>query len=97
MRLIDQTEAQTRAISFGLMQVMGQVAREHGFQGRFLSQLCDPDVGVDLGCHKLHECFAAHEGDPEAALLAYNGGGNSEYGKQVLARVTRYMPQQGAD
>ncbi len=82
----------TKAISFGLMQVMGEVAIEHGFPAsRFLTELCDPDTGVDYGCRKLQQCFAAHEGDPELSLLAYNGGGNAEYGKQVLARVANYQ------
>src|SRR5438477_6143358 len=44
------TEAVTRATSFGYMQVMGQVAREMGFQGRFLTQLCDASIGLDIGC-----------------------------------------------
>jgi soluble lytic murein transglycosylase-like protein len=92
MRLTDDTEAHARATSFGLMQIMGQTAREKGFQPRFLTELCDPDTGVEMGCRKLQECFAVH-GDPETSLLAYNGGGNPDYGKQVLARVAHYMPQ----
>ena len=86
----DPTEKQLRACSFGLMQVMGQTAREFGFQGKFLTQLCDPDIGVDVGCRKLRKCFMEY-GEDETALLAYNGGGNSEYGKQVLARVPHYV------
>jgi hypothetical protein len=31
-----------RSISWGLMQVMGQVAREHGFTAKSLAALCDP-------------------------------------------------------
>jgi soluble lytic murein transglycosylase-like protein len=98
MKLPEATEAQARATSFGLMQIMGQVAREKGFQPRFLTQLCDPDTGVELGCRKLQECFAVH-GDPETALLAFNGGGNPDYGGVVLSRVAHYMPQpaEGAD
>lgn len=95
---LEATEAQARSTSFGLMQTMGQVARERGFQGKFLTQLCDPDLGVDIGCRKLQECFAAHNGDPETSLLAYNGGGNAFYGQQVLARVAHYAHDaQGAD
>lgn len=91
LNLADPTEAYARAFSFGLMQVMGQVAREHGFQGRSLTQLCDPDIGIDIGCKKLQKCFALKPDNPEAALLVYNGGGNTYYGKQVLARVANYM------
>jgi soluble lytic murein transglycosylase-like protein len=96
MNLADATEAQARSTSFGLMQIMGQTARERGFTSRFLTELCDPDTGVDLGCRKLQACFATH-GEPESALLCYNGGGDQEYPAQVLARVAHYMPQQGAD
>lgn len=90
------TRELTEAISFGLMQVMGEVAIEFGWAGKFLTELCDPDMGVDFGCRKLQKCFATHP-DAEQALLAYNGGGNQFYGKQVLARVAHYEPQQGAD
>ena len=83
------TERTARATSYGLMQVMGQTARELGFSGRFLSELCDPDVGIDFGCRKLQKEFATHGAD-ESGLLAYNGGGNPDYGKQVLARVGTY-------
>ncbi len=44
------TEEVARSISWGLMQVMGQVAREHGFSAKFLSALCDPATGIDIGC-----------------------------------------------
>ena len=86
-----------RATSFGLCQVMGEVAIECGFAGKFLTELCDPDTGVDYGCRKLQKCFAAHS-DAETALLTYNGGGNQWYGKQVLARVPHYEAgTEGAD
>src|SRR5208282_6594144 len=44
------TEEIARSISWGLLQVMGQVAREHGFAGKFLSALCDAAAGLDVGC-----------------------------------------------
>lgn len=90
------TKEITRASSFGLMQIMGEVAIEFGFTGAFLTQLCDPDIGVDLGCRKLQKEFSLH-GDAQNALLAYNGGGNSLYPSQVLARVGHYSDVQGAD
>ena len=45
-----RTEATMRATSWGLMQIMGQVAREYGFQGPFLSALCVPETGIRIGC-----------------------------------------------
>ena len=52
------TEEIARSISWGLMQVMGQVAREHGFTGKFLSALCDPALGLDIGCAALADKIA---------------------------------------
>lgn len=66
LHLADNTEAQARAFSYGLMQTMGQVAREQAFTGKFLTQLCDPDIGVEVGCRKLQKCFALYN-DPEVA------------------------------
>ena len=37
------TEAHSRAFSWGVMQVMGQVARENSFTGKYLSELADPE------------------------------------------------------
>ena len=52
------TEEIARSISWGLMQVMGQVAREYGFTGKFLSELCEPEIGVEVGCCVLASKFA---------------------------------------
>src|SRR5262244_1997825 len=43
---VGASEAYARGFSWGLMQVMGQVAREFGFDGLFLSALCDPEQGL---------------------------------------------------
>jgi len=82
----------TKAMSFGLMQVMGETAIEFGFTGKSLLELTDPDIGVDYGCRKLQRCFTAAGGDPETSLLRYNGGSAPNYGKEVLARVSNYLP-----
>ena len=79
-----------RATSWGLMQIMGQVALESGFEGRFYSELCDPAVGLLWGSKKLQHCLDARGGDQEKALLMWNGGGNPEYPNQVLARMRKY-------
>jgi Transglycosylase SLT domain len=42
------TEEVARSMSWGLMQVMGQVARENGFTGEFLSEICVPSVGIKI-------------------------------------------------
>ncbi len=79
-----------KATSFGLMQVMGEVAIELGWSGRFLTELCDPDIGVDFGCKKLAQCLDHNSGDQRAALLAYNGGSDLSYPDQVMARMSVY-------
>jgi soluble lytic murein transglycosylase-like protein len=88
--LLSDTEEYSRAISWGLMQVMGQTAREHGFLGHFLSELCHPPVGLEIGCRVLAHKLAAAEGHVEKALLLWNGGANKHYAVEVLARARKY-------
>jgi soluble lytic murein transglycosylase-like protein len=87
---VSATEAYARGISWGLMQVMGQVAREHGFTDRFLSGLCDPAVGIEFGCRVLCRKLDSAKGDTLQGLLAWNGGGNPNYAVEVLARRGTY-------
>ena len=83
------TERTWRATSFGLMQIMGQTAREFGFEGEFLTQLCDPHAGIEFGCRKLARCLKLKSG-VRAALLSYNGGGDLDYPDKVLAHMEEY-------
>jgi soluble lytic murein transglycosylase-like protein len=85
------SEEIARSISWGLMQVMGQVAREHGFNGKFLSALCEPGNGIELGCRVLSAKLAGAGGDVARGLMLWNGGGNSDYPGQVLARLAAYQ------
>jgi soluble lytic murein transglycosylase-like protein len=97
------TEEIARSISWGLMQVMGQVAREHGFDGKFLSALCDPALGLDIGCAVLAsklvaaapqqsgQGIASTENEIARALQLWNGGSNPNYAAQVLARLPHYQ------
>ena len=87
---LSATEAYTRAMSWGLMQVIGQVARESGFEEASLAELCDPAAGVDWGCRILATRLARARGDVEAALLAWNGGSNPAYPTEVMARIRNY-------
>jgi len=85
-----------RAVSWGLMQVMGQTAREFGYPGP-LPQLCSPGVGLLYGCKKLKSCFErAAGGDVRQALSFYNGGGDPTYPDHVLALVPKYQQAQAA-
>lgn len=87
---IDATEAYARAMSWGLMQVMGQVAREFGFDGRFLSELSDPVAGVEIGCRVFARKLAAAGSNVIHALQLWNGGGNPNYASEVLGRTSKY-------
>jgi soluble lytic murein transglycosylase-like protein len=85
------TEATARAMSWGLMQVLGQVAREHGFTAQFLSELCDTDIGLDLGCRVLKLKLDAAGGSLHNGLQLYNGGSAPNYAAEVLARMSHYQ------
>ncbi len=89
---VGATEAYARGISWGLMQVMGQVAREVGVNAPFLSMLCDPAAGLAAGCKVLRRKLDSCAGDTHRGLLAWNGGGNPDYADEVLSRVSRYQP-----
>lgn len=88
---VSASEAYARGFSWGLMQVMGQVARENGYAEPFLSSLCDPADALEIGCRVLRKKFDTAAGDTTRALLAWNGGGNPAYPVQVLARRTHYL------
>lgn len=88
---VSASEAYARGFSWGLMQVMGQVARENGFTDRYLSGLCDPATGIDIGCRVLRKKLDSAQGDTVKGLLAWNGGGNPNYAVEVLARRSSYL------
>jgi soluble lytic murein transglycosylase-like protein len=88
---VGASEAYARGFSWGLMQVMGQVARETGFDALFLSALCDPEQGLAIGCKVLRKKIDAMAGDTSRGLLAWNGGSNPAYPAQVLARKPHYL------
>ncbi len=80
--------------SWGLCQLMGALAREQGFRGPYLPELCDPETNLTLGCRVLAGALAWAHGDIIRALGSYNagrGGAQSEagqtYAKQVVTRM----------
>lgn len=75
--------------SWGLLQVMGAVAREEGFSGPYLPALCDPGLGLDAGCRHLAKQLQWAQGDVAKALSAYNAGrvvsiAGAAYARRVL-------------
>jgi soluble lytic murein transglycosylase-like protein len=82
--------------SWGLMQVMGAVAREQGFRQPYLTQLTVPEIGLLFGCRVLQSHLKWSKGVVPQALAAYNGGRwqndkppyrNAAYAAKVLAQV----------
>jgi hypothetical protein len=95
------TEEVARSISWGLMQVMGQVAREHGFAGKFLSALCDGPrhrlrrprgQALRGGRRPFSQARFAVDLEPflDHALALWNGGANPDFAAHVLARIGEY-------
>lgn len=72
---------------------MGQLAREHGFSGKFLSALCDVETGLNVGCGVLAAKFSAAEGDVARALGLWNGGANPNYAPEVLSKIDKYRTE----
>lgn len=67
-----QTEYEAEKHSWGLMQVMGFVARELGYDG-LLTRILIPSIGIHLGCMKLQLLFQKY-GDVEKVVSSYNQG-----------------------
>ena len=66
------TEEVGQKTSWGYMQVMGSVAREHEFRGWF-PELCIPEVGIEYGARHFHKFFKKY-GDLKQAISSYNAG-----------------------
>lgn len=79
--------------SWGLMQVMGAVAREYGHTGPF-TDLWEPTVGLKYGMLLLHRLWQKYQNWPDV-LASYNAGRpvriNGKYVNQAYVdAVLRY-------
>lgn len=72
------TEKEGQKTSWGLMQIMGAVARERGFEGRYLSELTKPELGIKYGCKHLKWNYNRYK-DWSDAISAFNQGSNRKY------------------
>lgn len=95
----ESTEEVFQKVSWGLMQVMGGVAREYGFQGHLLELCSTPTYGLYFGMRHLFNYYKRYKNMPDA-IAAYNagsprriaGGGpyeNQQYVDKVLAAFKR--------
>ena len=87
-------EKRARAVSYGLMQILGETARVMGFKNQYLLALIEPKTNVNLGCaylKKLMEKAKARglEGRKQErqALLWYNGGGDKTYPDKIFSHI----------
>lgn len=75
------TERFAQSTSWGLMQVMGSVAREYGFAG-WLPELCDPPVGLLYGCRHLKKFYDKYQNYPDT-IASYNAGSPRKLGENL--------------
>ena len=85
-----ETELRERATSRGLMQILGQVAREQGFLEP-IPKLHDAPTGLQWGCKFLRKCLDRNNGDTRRALLRWNGGSDPLYPDKVFNRMEQYV------
>lgn len=78
------TEWAAQRTSWGICQVMGAVAREHGFRGPFLSSLVEPEQSAEYGARLLVSLLRRWE-LPEA-LSAYNAGAPTEANEEAYVK-----------
>lgn len=70
---ITQEEAIGRATSFGILQIMGQVAREKGFKGTF-EELLDPAINLTWSLKHLKSFINKYAPNLDDAIASYNAG-----------------------
>lgn len=95
---IESKEAMGRATSWGLMQLMGQVARERGFDGEF-EELFDPEIALEWSLKHLKHFIEKYEPNLDDAIASYNAGSprKGKDGKYVnqeyVSKVHKYQNQ----
>lgn len=90
-----QTELYLRSSSFGLLQIMGQVARENGFAPRYLTALYDPMTNLELGCRLLQR-RKIKAASLEHLILMWNAGIGSKPpvpDNAYVASVKKFMEE----
>jgi len=93
---ITADEARGRATSYGLMQIMGQVAREKGFKGSF-EELFDPSTNLYWCLKHLKRFIDKYAPNLDDAIASYNAGSprKDETGGYVnalyVSRIHKYL------
>jgi soluble lytic murein transglycosylase-like protein len=95
LQITEDTERIMQATSWGLMQVMGSVARELGFKDH-LTMLTDPELAIRYGCLQLIKMSKKYS-TIEDCIAAYNAGsarrlaGGQYYNQSYVNRVLENM------
>lgn len=67
------TERTLQQFSYGLVQIMGSVARELGYDDHLTKLCADPAIAIQYGCRKMKQLLDKHR-DEQTAISAYNAG-----------------------
>ncbi len=82
--------------SWGLMQVMGALAREQGFRAHYLTELTDVMTGLHFGCKHFASLLSWSRSQTNQAIAAYNagrGGWASLVGQAYVVKVNANLAQ----
>ena len=71
-----------RATSWGLFQIMGQTAREHGFKHQYLTVLLDKKINIEMACKIFAAKLLLAKGEIHKALTYWNG--SPQYADRIL-------------
>ena len=82
--VLGSTEFHSQSFGWGLLQVMGSVARELGLKG-YLAKMCDPSIGLKMGLLHMQKKMRQAKGDVRRALEFYNG--SAIYAEEVLKKL----------
>ena len=82
----EKTERRDRSYSFGLMQILLQVAREYGFKSDDALDLLVPETNIHFGC-LIFRSYLDQYNSEHRALLRWNGGADKSYPDKVLGHV----------
>lgn len=89
-RVSAATEVAQQKTSWGLMQIMGAVARERGCRLPYLTALCSAPLGVEFGCAHLAWMAKRYAGND--LISAYNAGRPVDFNRRIYVDpVLEYM------
>ena len=95
--ITSETETQLQKFSYGLCQIMGSVAREHGFTGNLAQLVSEPTLTLKYGAIHLAKFFWKYGQSESDVAAAYNAGsvkktpGGMYFNQQYVDKVDREL------